>query len=159
MKYLKLKNILTFILVMVTFAVGHFIVSTFIFVERPTPVGVIYDYERICFWPDVDGITAAVSPRGCYSTTCTSPRLQAGTAIVDVHEYQIQLETRFVLVEGTRFPLPCTENCAGGGTVQFNLGHLIPNKYEVWFRDEKVGDLDIFSGLPTPRQCFLFMEQ
>jgi hypothetical protein len=139
---------------MATFAIGSFIVSTFIFVERPTPAGIIYDYERICFWPDVDGITAAVSPKGCYSTTCTRPMYQAGTSIIDIQEYKIQLETRFVLVEASRFPLPCTENCAGGGTVQFNLGDLIPNKYEVWFRDEKVGDLDIFSGLPTPRQCF-----
>jgi hypothetical protein len=154
MKYLKLKNFLIFILGMVTFAVGWFIVSTFIFVKRPTPPDVIYDYERICFWPDVDGITAAISPNGCFSTTCTSPRFQAGTAIVDSQEYKIQLETQFVLVETSRFPLPCIENCAGGGTVQFHLGHLIPNQYEVWFRDKKVGELDIFSGLPTPHQCF-----
>lgn len=154
MKHPKLKNILVFFLGMATFAIGSFIVSTFIFVKRPTPAGVIYDYERICFWPDVDGITASVSPRGCYSTSCTSPKYQAGTAIVDRQEYKIHLETRFVLVEESRFPLPCTENCAGGGTVQFHLGHLIPNKYEVWFRDKKVGELDIFSGLPTSSQCF-----
>lgn len=156
MKYLKLKNFLIFFLGMITFAVGSFIVSTFIFVERPMPAGSgsIYDYERICFWPDVDGITAAVSPKGCYSTSCTWPSSQAGTAIVDRQGYKIQLETRFVLAESTRYPLPCTENCAGGGTVQFHLGQLTPNRYEVWFREEKVGTLDLFSGLPTPRQCF-----
>jgi hypothetical protein len=154
MKYLKLKNMLIFLLGMVTFAVGSFILSTLIFVERPMPAGIIYDYERICFWPDMDGITAAVSPRGCYSTSCTSPKFQAGTAIVDQQEYKIQLQTRFILVETSRFPLPCAENCAGGGTVQFHLGNLIPNRYEVWFRDKKVGDIDIYSGLPTPNQCF-----
>ena len=139
---------------MVTFAVGSFILSTFVFVTRPTPNDIIQDFERICFWPDVDGITAAVSPKGCYSTSCTSPKYQAGTAIIDVQADKIQLETQFILIETNRFPLPCTENCAGGGTVQFRLGHLIPNRYEVWFREEKVGDLDIFSGLPTPDQCF-----
>jgi hypothetical protein len=154
MKYLKLKTIMIFVLGMLTFAVGSFIVSTFIFVERPMPPDVIYDFDRICFWPGVDGINVAVSPKGCYSTTCTRPSLQAGSAIVDTQKYKIQLETQFLLVKTSRFPLPCIENCAGGGTVQFHLGHLIPNRYEVWFRDEKVGDLDIYSGFPTPRQCF-----
>jgi hypothetical protein len=155
MKYLKLKNVLIFVLGMVTFAVGSFIISTFIFVEQPMPPGsgAIYDYERICFHSDMDGITAVVSPKGCFSTTCTRPKVQAGTAIIDSQKYKIQLETQFLLVETSRFPLPCIENCAGGGTVKFRLGHLIPNRYEVWFRDEKVGDLDIYSGLPTPNQC------
>jgi hypothetical protein len=99
-------------------------------------------------------MTAAVSPKGCFSTTCTRPTLQAGTAIFDRQERLIRLETRFVLVETSRFPLPCIENCAGGGTVQFKLGNLIPNDYEVWFREKKVGELKIFSGRPTPRQCF-----
>ena len=101
MKYPILKKILVFVLGMVTFAVGSFIVSTFIFVERPIPPGsgTIYDYERICFHSDMDGITAVVSPKGCFSTTCTWPKVQAGTAIIDVQEYKIQLETQFMLVE------------------------------------------------------------
>ena len=154
MKNQKVKIISVFCLGMLTFAVGWFIVSTFIVGERPEPGGIIYDWERICFWPDADGIYVAVSPKGCYSSSCTTPKLQAGTAIVDMQAFKIQLETRFVLAKASRFPLPCIENCAGGGTVQFVLGALIPNKYEVWFRDTKVGDLDIFSGRPTPRQCF-----
>jgi hypothetical protein len=150
----QIKHILIFTFGMVTFALGSFIVSTFVFVKRPTPTGMIEDWERICFWPDVDGIYAAVSPKGCYSTTCTIPKLQAGTAIVDTQAYRIELETRFVLEETSRFPLPCIENCAGGGHVTFVLGHLIPNDYDVWFRGEKVGELMIYSGRPTPRQCF-----
>jgi len=154
MKNPKLKKILVFFLGMTTFAIGSFIVSTFIFVERPTMDGIIEDWEQICFWPGESGIYAAVSPKGCYSSTCTRPTLRAGTAVVDEQDDKIQLETRFVLVETSRFPLPCIENCAGGGTVQFKLGDLTPNDYEVWFRDEKVGELMIFSGRPTPRQCF-----
>jgi hypothetical protein len=139
---------------MLTCAVGWFALSTFIFVERPTKDGIIQDWGRICFWPDVDGITAAVSPPGCYSTSCTRPVLQSGTAVVDPQNYEIRLETRFVLAETSSFPLPCTQNCGGGGTVQFNLGGLLPNDYQVWFRGEKVGELMVFSGRPTPRQCF-----
>lgn len=151
----NLKLVLVFILGMLTFAVGHFIVTTFIIVERPTLEGIIEDWEQICFWPDQDegGINSTVSPRGCFSTTCTSPVLKEGTATIDQQSYEIHLETRFVLAETSRFPFPCIDNCAGGGTVQFRLGDLIPNNYDIWFRDEKIGTLMVFSGRPTPRQC------
>lgn len=151
---MRKKNVLIFILGILTFAVGSFIVSTLIFVERPTPEGIIEDWEQICFWPDAGGLYAAISPKGCYSSSCTRPVLKEGTAIVDTAAYKIQLASRFVLVKTSRFPLPCIENCAGGGTVHFVLENLIPNDYEVWFRDEKVGVLKIYSGRPTPHQCF-----
>ena len=144
---------LIFILGMLTFAVGFVIVTAFSLVERPVKDGIIEDWDQICFWPDVDGIYLAISPRGCYSSSCTRPKLQTGTAIIDVQNREIQLEARFVLLKTSRFSLPCTEDCSGG-TVQFKLDHLLPNEYEVWFKDERVGDLNIFSGRPTPRQCF-----
>jgi hypothetical protein len=150
----RLKTISVFIFGMLTFAIGYFVVTIFILVERPSPEGIIEDWERICFRPDQGGIYATISPKGCYSSTCTRPMYQAGTAIVDVQDQKIQLESRFVLVEASRFPLPCTENCDGGGSVIFILDELLPNDYEVWFKDEKVGELDIFSGRPTQQQCF-----
>lgn len=150
----RAKFAIIFILGMLTFAVGSFLLSTFIIVDRPTKDGIIEDWEQICFWPDVDGLYASISPKGCYSTSCTSPKLQAGTAIVDVQNQKIQLEARFILVTTSRFPLPCIDNCLGGGVVQFKLEPLLPNDYEVWFGNEKVGELMIFSGRPTPRQCF-----
>ena len=149
----RAKNILVFILGMLTFAVGSLIVNTFLIVERPFRDGIVEDWDRICFWPDVDGLYLAISPRGCYSTTCTSAKLQTSTAVVDLQNQKIQLEARFVLAKTSRFPLPCIENCSGG-TVQFKLDQLIPNDYEVWFRDKRVGDLKIFSGRPAPPQCF-----
>lgn len=151
---LKEKNILLFILGMMTFAIGSYIVTTFFTMERPLRDGMIEDWEQICIWSDVDGQHVAVSPKGCYSTSCTRPKLQTGTAIVDIQNQKIQIETRFVLVKASRFPLPCTDNCNGGGTVQFRLDPLVPNDYAVWYGEEKVGDLMIFSGKPTPRQCF-----
>jgi hypothetical protein len=148
------RSVLMFILGMLTTAIGYFLVSTFIIVERPAQDGIIDDWEQICFWTDVDGLYAAVSPKGCYSTSCTRPEFQAGTAIVDLQQRKIKFETRFILVRTARFPFPCADNCAGGGRIQFKLAPLMPNDYEVWFKDEKVGDLMIFSGTPTPRQCF-----
>ncbi|UCD41960.1 MAG: hypothetical protein JSV69_15580 [Chloroflexota bacterium] len=147
------KSILVFILGMLVFAVGSFFVRTFILVQRPERSGIIEDFQQICFWPDVGGMYASVSPRGCFPSYCTHPKLRAGSAIVDVREYKIQFETQFVLEATSRFPFPCVDNCAGGGTVSFNLGPLIPYDYEVWFRDEKIGQLQVYSGRETPRQC------
>jgi hypothetical protein len=148
------KSVLIFILGMITFAIGSFVVTNSWKPENPVQDGIIENWGQICFWPDVDGLYASVSPKGCYSTSCTHPKLQTGTAIVDVQNRKIQLDARFVLVNASRFPVPCTDNCNGGGTVQFKLEPLIPEKYEVWFKDEQVGELMIFSGRPTLRQCF-----
>jgi hypothetical protein len=148
------RSIIVFLLGMLTFAIGYFLVSTFVFVERPTKDGIIEDWGRICFWSHAGSLYADVSPKGCYSTSCTFPKWKEGTAIVDIQARKIQLETRFALVKTSRFPLPCIDNCEGGGIVQFKFDPLIPNDYGVWFGDEKVGDLMIFSGRPTPRQCF-----
>ncbi len=154
MKRLNRNVILAFCAGMLVFAAGSFVLSTFIFPQRPSAGGIVEDWGRICIWPDVSGIYAAVSPQGCYSSTCTAPKLQTGVAIVDSQAHRIRFETRFVLSEASQLPLPCSEDCAGGGSVDFNLGELLPNDYEVWFRAEYVGQLLIFSGRPTPRQCF-----
>ena len=153
MPKLRASHAFVFILGMLTFAVGSWLLSTFIFVERPVKDGMIEDWDQICFWQDQDGIYATISPMGCYSTSCTNPKLQTSTAIVDLENQEIQLDARFVLVETSRFPLPCIENCVGGD-LQFKLDQLIPNDYQVWFRKDKVGEIKIFSGRPTPRQCF-----
>ena len=79
-------------------AVGSFLVSTFIIAERPTKAGTVEDWGQICFWPDVDGLYASVSRKGCYSTSCTRPILQAGTAVVDIQNRKIQVETRVMVV-------------------------------------------------------------
>lgn len=148
------EKIFPVILGVIITAIAAYIVVNFLLIEQPVQDGIIKDWERICFWQEEDGLYADVFPKGCYSTSCTRPKLQVGTAIVDVQNYKIQIETRFVLVKTGRFPIPCTKNCNGGGTIQFKFDPLLPNDYSVWFRDERVGDLMVFSGRPTPRQCF-----
>lgn len=149
----RISQIIVFILGMLTFAVGSWFLSTFVFVQRPVKIGLIDDWDQICLWQDQGGIFVAISPRGCYSTSCTSPKLQTSTAIVDLQNQTIQLGAHFVLNATSRFPLPCIENCAGGD-VQFRLDPLIPNDYQILFRGDKVGEVSIFSGRPTPKQCF-----
>ena len=153
MSKLRASHAFIFILGMLTFALGSWLLSTFILVERPVKNGIVEDWDQICFRQDQDGIYVTISPQGCYSTTCTSPKLQTSTAVIDLQNQKIQLDARFVLVKSSRFPLPCIENCLGGN-VQFKLGRLVPNDYEVWFRGVKVGQVKIFSGRPTPQQCF-----
>jgi hypothetical protein len=153
MARLKSSTVLVFILGMVTFAIGSWFSSTFIFFQRPVKDGMIEDWDQICFWQDQDGVYTKISPQGCYSTSCTNPKLQTSTAIVDLQNQIIQLDAHFVLGATSRFPLPCIENCMAGD-VQYKLDGLLPNDYQLWFRDEWVGELKIFSGRPTPRQCF-----
>jgi len=154
MKRVGWKYILMFVLGMLTVIIGYILFSVFQGFSRPTPMGIVEDYGSICFWYDDQGsIRALVSPLGCYSTTCTRPVSQVGSAVLDQDQYQIHIESSFVLAEDSRFPLPCTENCSGGGTVNFDLGELQVGEYEVLFRGEEVGNLNVYSGRPTPRQC------
>lgn len=154
MKRVGRKYVLLFVLGMLTVTIGYILFSVFQGFSRPTPMGIVEDYGSICFWYDEQGsIQASVSPRGCYSTTCTRQVLQSGSAVLNQDRFQIQIESRFILVETSRFLLPCTENCSGGGTVNFDLGELQVGKYRIWFGDDEVGELNVFSGLPTPRQC------
>jgi hypothetical protein len=153
MTLFRVKSIFVFILGMLTFAAGYFILTTFIFVKRPDQSGIIDDWDQICFWQGQDGIYVMISPKGCYSISCTSPKLQTSTAIVDLQNQTIQLDAHFVLSARSRFPLPCIDNCIGGD-IQFGLDSLIPNDYQVLFRGDKVGEVKIFSGRSTPRQCF-----
>jgi len=148
------KYMLVFIFGMITFAVGYFMLNVFVGFRRPTPLGNVEDFETICFWYDDQGsIQASISPKGCYSTTCTRQVSKTGSAVLDQDSFKISLNASFVLAETSRFPLPCIENCAGGGMVNLNLGELQVGQYEVWFKDEIVGEFNIYSGLPTPRQC------
>ncbi|UCD98777.1 MAG: hypothetical protein JSV42_17820 [Chloroflexota bacterium] len=155
MKRFPWKSFGIFLLGMLTLAVGLISVNVFFGLRRPTPEGIIEDWGSICFWYSDDGsMRSSISPRGCFSTTCTRQISQVGTALIEQDAFKIHLDSTFVLAETSRFPLPCTENCSGGGSIDFNLGVLQVGKYDVWFEDEPVGNLNIFSGLPTPRQCF-----
>jgi len=148
------KFITVFFLGMLTLAVIYLLINVFGGFRRPAPQGIVEDYDSICFWYDDQGsMQASISPAGCYSTTCTRQVSQVGSAVIDQDNFQIRLEARFVLGETSRFPLPCTENCSGGGTVILNLGPLQVGQYEVFYGDELAGELNVFSGLPTPRQC------
>jgi hypothetical protein len=151
------KYVLVFFLGMFVLILGYSLTTIFGGFRRPTRAGIIEDYQAICFWyDDVGSMQVSVSPQGCYSTTCTRQVSKEGSVVVDRDIFQISIDTQFVLAETSRFPFPCTDNCSGGGTVNFDIGALQVGKYEVLYRGEKAGELSIFSGLPTPRQCFEF---
>ena len=150
----KFRAMIWFALGMLTFALGVFIVNSFLLPTRPEQDGIIEDWGEICIYQDVDGINLTISPKGCYSSTCTRIKQQVGTAVIDLQNQEIILDARFILLRVSRFPLPCTEDCQGGGRIQFVLSNFIPNDYMLWFGDQMVGEMSIFSGRSTPRQCF-----
>jgi hypothetical protein len=154
MKRVSWKYVLMFILGTLTITIGYILFSVFQGFSRPTPTGIVEDYGSICFLYDEQGsMQAEVSPLGCYSTTCTRQVSQVGSAVLNQDRFRIYIESTFVLAETSRFLLPCKENCSGGGTLNFDLGELQVGQYEVWYVDEKAGELNVYSGLPTPRQC------
>lgn len=155
MKQVWWKYLLVFFLGMFVLILGYILTTIFGGFRRPTQSGIIEDYQAICFWyDDVGSMQASVSPSGCYSTTCTRQVSKEGSVVVDQDNFRISIDTQFVLADTSRFPLPCTDNCSGGGTVNFDIGALQVGQYEVWYADEKAGELRIYSGFPTPRQCF-----
>ena len=129
------------------------------FVERPFSDGFIEDWEEICIWQDMDGMYASISPKGCYSSSCTRTKEKPGIVIVDLQQNEIRISSRFILLETSRFPFPCAKNCYGGGTIQFKLEGLIPNDYTLSYMNQDVGQVFVYSGRPTPRQCFLNQDQ
>jgi hypothetical protein len=155
MKFLKRKNIICFVVGMLTFGVVAILYSIFIGVKTPEPGIIVENRGEICFRVDENGnMIASVSPEGCFSTTCTRQVQQVGKVVIDDRDFELRFETRFVLAEASRFPLPCIDNCSGGGRIDFNLGMLEVGDYFVWHGEERVGKLMVFSGLPTPQQCF-----
>jgi hypothetical protein len=154
MRRIYFKYALIFLLGMFTLAIGYLVLVVFGGIRRPTPLEVVEDYGMICFWNDDQGkMQASISPKGCFSPTCTRIVNQSGSAVIDKQRYEINFFTSVSLVETSRFLLPCVESCSGGGLVQLDLGELPVGQYDILFRDDRVGELNIFSGLPTPRQC------
>lgn len=154
MKSVQIKYVLAFFLGMITLALGYLFVTVFGGIRRPQPMDIVEDYREMCFWYDEQGsMQASISPLGCFSPTCTRTVSQSGTALVDQDQFSIRVDAEFMLAETSRFPLPCVENCSGGGSLQLDLGELQVGQYEVWYGNERAGDLNVFSGLPTPRQC------
>jgi hypothetical protein len=150
----RIKTLFTFALGMLTFALIAFIVKISFFTPRPEKARGIEDWEQICLWQEQDDIYLTVSPKGCYSTTCTQIKHQTGTAVLNSEKREIHLAAQSILLETSSFPFPCAKNCFGGGWVQFKFDHLIPGNYTLWFLDQKVGKVDLFLENPTPHQCF-----
>lgn len=131
MKLLERKGITGFVLGMLTFGVIVVLYSIISGMKGPDPGIIVENQGEICFRVEEDGdMIASVSPGGCFSTTCTRQVQQVGKVMIDHHDFELKFETRFVLAETSRFPLPCIHNCSGGGMIDFNLGLMEVGDYE-----------------------------
>jgi hypothetical protein len=151
---LNTKTMIAFGLGFLTFALAAFLVKVFLPTKIPDKDGIIEDWGQICLWQDVDGIYLSISPLGCYSSNCTEIKQHAGTAVIDLHNQEILLDAIFVLKQRSPWPLPCVENCSGGGLILFKFEQLVPKDYRLNYKGEVIGEVNIFSGRATPRQCF-----
>ena len=122
--------------------------------SKPEPGTVIDNRGQICFRTAQDGhMLAAISPEGCYSTNCTRQVQKVGSAVLDRRSFELRFDAHFVLGEAKTYLIPCTENCQGGGTIDFDLGVLDVGRYTIWLGNEPIGNLDVTSGLPPRDQC------
>jgi hypothetical protein len=62
-------------------------------------------------------------------------------------------EASWILDETSGFPFGCTEDCMGGGTLDFYLDEIKVGEWRVFFGDEEVGSVIIPSGRFIERQC------
>lgn len=120
---------------------------------RPEKGITISRQAKVCFRQSEQArILASVAPSECYSMRCTRLSMATGTAFLDRRVFRLKFETTFNLMK-TRSLLPCTPDCVGGGSLEFDLGQLDPGRYQVYLWNGYLGDLDVTSGLPWRDQC------
>jgi len=116
---------------------------------------VVRERAEVCFRLSSEAahVLASVTPSDCYSMRCTVPYQMAGTAVLDQRAFRLEFETTFRLSESRPFLLGCGRDCAGGGSLEFDLGMLEVGLYRVFLWDSYLGDLSVTSGLPWRDQC------
>ena len=122
--------------------------------DRPEPAIVVREDVVLCFRQSPQAyITAEVQPAACYSMRCTKQIQLMGTAILNRDEFQIRFTPSFQFAKTKPFLLPCTDDCAGGGRLTFDLGVLDVGLYQVHVWDRAMGELSVTSGMPWQDQC------
>ena len=123
-------------------------------IGRPERGIEVRDRARVCFHRSENAeITAFVEPSACYSIRCTRVNHKSGTAVLDQRKYRLHFETTFNLTAMESLLGACTPDCAGGGQLDFDLGHLEAGIYDVYLWDDAIGELSVAAGLPWRDHC------
>ena len=134
--------------------------------RKPEPGIQVRERTSICFRLSEDAhpledahIHALAAPADCFSMRCTRVYQKSGTAVLDQEAHRLDFETAFILSETKPLLGGCTPDCAGGGTLDFDLGPLEPDIYDVYLWGDMIGELSVTSGLPWRDQCLVGTDQ
>jgi hypothetical protein len=122
--------------------------------RRPEPGSISDEIGEVCFYQQL-GLPwrAQVETAGCYSTRCTRQVQKVGSLILDQESHTMHFEASWVLAETSGFPFGCTDDCMGGGTVDFYFDDIEVGDWAVFIGDENIGKVMIPSGVMIERQC------
>lgn len=121
---------------------------------RPEPGIIERERVLVCFRQSEQGhAVVTIRPDACHSMRCAHPEEVSGTALLDRREFRIDFDPYFHFTESKPLFFPCADDCAGAGTLQFDLGVLDVGLYQVHVRDHYLGDLSVTSGLAWVDQC------
>lgn len=122
--------------------------------RRPEPGIEVREKVEICFRQDEQAqLLATARPADCFSMRCTRQNFSSGTAVVAKGASRVDFKVTFNLSPVKAPLVGCGQDCAGGGSLQFNLGPMMPGNYRVYLWDTFLGDLSVTSGLPWHDQC------
>lgn len=122
--------------------------------RRPEPGTVNNEIGEVCFFQELgQPWHAQVKTKGCYSYRCTRQIQRTGKLVIDQRNHALHFEASWVLVETSGFPFGCTDDCMGGGTLDFYLDDLEVGDWAVFAGDEKIGNVIVPSGVMIERQC------
>jgi hypothetical protein len=103
----------------------------------------------ICF-KEYDALTKQLAgtfrPKGCFSSSCTSPLEQTVKAELNKSRGAIILNSKFVLLDLTvRTPgaPACTADCGGGGDIPFKFADVMTGTYTVILGDQEMGSMEV----------------
>jgi hypothetical protein len=79
---------------------------------------------------------------------------KTGKLLIDQENRSIHFEASWVLSETSGFPFGCSDDCMGGGTLDFYLDEIEVGDWTVFFGDDEIGSVIIPSGRLIEHQCF-----
>ena len=123
----------------------------------PPDVDIVQNEGQICFSRIPAGVVPTsetrlrvhVLPAGCRSSSCTITYERNGEMQIDADNRRIHFLSRYMIEDYSGVPGPdgqacgCTEDCSGGGEIEFDTGDLPEGVYQVELGMKVIGEIVI----------------
>ncbi|NIM93912.1 MAG: hypothetical protein GTO18_09410 [Anaerolineales bacterium] len=141
-------------LLMITVVALVYILLSGCLLRRPEPPSSSEEIGEVCFYQQLgEPLHAQVKTKGCYSTRCTRQVQKVGSLIIDLENRAMRFTASWVLAETSGFPIGCTDDCGGGGTIDFTIETLEVGDWSVYIDGQEIGKMIFPSGRMIERQC------